>query len=121
MLDGGGDCFQYALPVSHHIMVVEAKYAKAFTCKKRVTTGVALHMWGLEMLTSIELDYEACGMADEIHDIRADRYLPTKARALHAMRAQSSPYQPFGIGRVGSQRPCPDALLCRHLPTWRFR
>src|SRR5262249_43190705 len=71
-------------------------------------------------LPPIDLDNEPCGVADEIHDVWADRCLATETRAVRAMSTQCRPYDSLGLGRIRSQRSRPDALLRRDMPTRRF-
>jgi hypothetical protein len=84
-LDGSSDRFQNALPVGHHVVVIEAKNAKTSSNKKSVSAGVALLLPGFEMLTAIEFDNELCSVTNEINNVWADRGLAAKTRADHSM------------------------------------
>src|SRR6187200_451122 len=87
---GGGickrnsDCFQHALPIRHHVIIVETKHAKAPRNKKRITTRVALHGFLFKMLSAIEFDYQVRGVAYEIRNIKTNRRLPPEASTIHA-------------------------------------
>src|SRR5262249_53932966 len=118
--DGSCNRFQNALPVDHDVIIVEAQNTKAFVGKISISAGVAVLLFLFEVVSPIDLDNEPCGVADEIHDVGADRCLATETRAVQAMSTQCRPYDSLGIGRIRSQRSRPDALLRRHVPTRCF-
>ena len=95
--NGGGNCFDDAAAVYHHVVIAEAKHLEAF----RFDHSRALRIGPLavigEMLTSVEFDYEFCRMADEIGNIALDRHLASKAGALQTMIAQFRPENSFSI------------------------
>ncbi len=78
-------------------MVVEAKNAEALGSKKRVAPCVALQIFSFEMLSTIEFHDKACRMANKVRYVRTNRCLPAKACAIHPVRAQRIPNEPFGI------------------------
>jgi hypothetical protein len=119
--DGCCDCFQDARAVGHDLVIVEAQNTKPFAGKEGVSAGIALLMLRFEVLAAVNLDGETRGIADEIHDVGTDWCLATKARALHMVAAQRGPHQPFGIGRVLSERARSRELLRRYTPSGRLR
>ena len=104
MLDRRRNRFQHALPIGQHIVIVESKHAIAFGREEAITTCVTLEMLGLKMLSAINFNNKMRSMTYEISDIRTDRCLPPKTRAIQAMRSQSKPDDSFGICRLSSQR-----------------
>jgi hypothetical protein len=49
-------------------------------------------------LSTIELDDETCLGAVEIHDVRADRLLTTKAKSIELLFSQAGPQTNLGFG-----------------------
>src|SRR5581483_6889756 len=94
----GDNSFQDALPIRHHVVVVESKDAEAFRSEKQIASDIAMKVGVFEMLTAVQLHNQIGGVAHEVRDIRSNRSLPTKARAVEAMRAKRIPNGPFSVG-----------------------
>ena len=107
MFDGRRNCFQDALPVGHHVVIVEAEYAVTPRCEERIAARIAariaFEMLVLEMLPAVDLNHEVCGMADKVDNVRTDRRLPPEACAVQPVRAYCAPNDPFCICRILSQ------------------
>jgi len=101
-------------------VVVESQHAIALAREKAIPSRVAFLMRRLEMLPAVNFDDDLRRMRDEVHDVRSDRRLAAKADAFEAMRAQSVPNDPLGIGQISAQRARADAQLGRDLPGWFF-
>jgi hypothetical protein len=78
-------------------------------------------MFGLEMLSAIDLNDEAGRVTHEINNERADWRLTSKARAAKPVGADRVPDDFLGVSRIPPQRACVCPLFHRHVPTWWFR
>ncbi len=87
----GGDIFDNIARARHHVMIVETENPKAFGCKECVAASVALQLLFFKMLTAVELHNQIGCMTDKIYNVRPNRSLPPKARAVQSMSAQRSP------------------------------
>jgi hypothetical protein len=59
--------------------------------------------YGVRMLAAIEFDHQFEGGRGEIHDIRADRFLPMKFHLRETLSSQPVPKPSLRIRRMGSQ------------------
>jgi hypothetical protein len=55
------------------------------------------------MLASVQLDDDTCFDAGKITDIRSDRMLPAKLKAVDLSSPQTAPKQALGLGLVFSE------------------
>src|SRR4029078_13275489 len=86
-----GNCLQYALPVCHYIVVIEAKNAKSFRREKGIKLHVALRVCVFKMLPAVQLNNQIGCVTDKICDVRADRSLAAEACAIQTMSAKRVP------------------------------
>ena len=74
------------------------------------------HLSQLEMLTAIYFDDELRGVADEVDNVRTDRRLPSKCRAVESMRPHRMPDNAFRVRHVLPQRLRASAKRLRNPP-----
>jgi hypothetical protein len=74
-----------ALSVGQDVVIAEAKNAKAFGFEKGRAPRIARFMGGIEMLAAIKFDDQLDGMTDEVGNVRSNRRLAAKTRAMQAM------------------------------------
>ncbi|MDX9716928.1 MAG: hypothetical protein RBT67_06120 [Thauera sp.] len=92
-------CFSFF----EHLQVVEPQHHQVLLREVCIPLLVPGPMRGLEMLTAVQFDHEACGGAVEIDDVRADRLLAIELEAMELLAAQAMPELLFGIGLVAAE------------------
>jgi hypothetical protein len=68
-------------------VIVETKHPVSLRPEIRVPACVAPKIFGLEMLTAIQFDYQPGRVANEIDNVGSDRRLPPETGAMESMRA----------------------------------
>jgi hypothetical protein len=94
-----GDGLQNAGTVFEDVVIPEAQDPPA-PCPQRLIASVMVTRAGV--LATIDLDRQTRLDAREIHNIRRDRELPSKAPA-ESGTAQLAPQQPLGMGHILAQ------------------
>ena len=90
------NAFKHRFRPLKDFMVPEADHSKATPCQTQRTFEILEQTLG--MLTAIQLDHQSRAQTDEVHYVRADRYLPAKSIAAQAPMSKVEPKAPFGIG-----------------------
>ena len=110
MRNGCCDCFEYASPIRHDLVIVEPQHVIALRYKKGAPPCVVLHLFRLKMLPAVDLDDKTRLVTDEINAEWSDRSLSSKARAAKPVRADAVPDDTLGISHVAPQRARAGAL-----------
>src|SRR5438876_10103920 len=84
-------------------MIVEPQNTIALPRQESISTCIPFTMLRLKMLSAIDFNYQLRGVADEIHDVGADRSLAPKTCAIHSVSAQRAPNYPLCLGGVPPQ------------------
>ena len=94
------DRFQHARNVVHYIPVPEADYAIAVLCDLDGSSSIILSTQ--RVLPTIKLDDQLRRRTGEVHDVSADRVLPTKP-AWQLELAQLTPKPPLSFRHISPQ------------------
>jgi hypothetical protein len=99
-----------------HLLVPESQHLEALRPKPGVASPI---MSRVDMLISIELNYEPAPVADEVADVSAEWFLTTPAAG--EIPSQTLPENEFGVGQLSSKllrSPCGKWMACesRHTP-----
>jgi hypothetical protein len=100
MHHGSSNRLQHALSVCHHIVIVESQYSVTLGREESIALCIALDVFSLAMLSSVDLEDEQSGVTHKVDNERADRSLPPEAHAMHAVSADYVPDYPFGISHL---------------------
>ena len=77
--NGGGNCFEHASAICHHIKVAKAKNLKPLGFDSRRSVRIRLFSASGKMLTSVKLNDKFGGMAHKICNIIFNWDLPAEA------------------------------------------
>jgi hypothetical protein len=94
------------MPVRHDLAIVEAEHAKSLGVQIGVTNCVTLFMGVLEMLATIDLDNQHCGVRNEVGYVRTDGDLSPESGAIQSVGAECVPDDPLRGSHILSQRTC---------------
>jgi hypothetical protein len=90
-------------------MVVEPQDAIALPRQEPIPTRIPFSVLRLKMLSAIEFNDHPRRMADEIHDVGADRSLASETCSIYSVGAQRAPNYPLRVGGVSPQCFCVHA------------
>jgi hypothetical protein len=97
-------------------VIAETKHAESFGSENSIASSVACFTCIVEMLTAIDFDDQLHRVRNEIHNVRPDWRLTTKAGALKPMCPQAVPDRALGLGHVSSEGSRTRPRLGAHLP-----
>ena len=82
------DRVRHTSKVCEHIGRRDTQDTVAFACKPAIPERIPSDLIVLRMLAAIDLDHQTALETDEIHNVSANRMLPTKARAVDPAAAE---------------------------------
>jgi len=91
--------------ITVHLVVPEAKHAKAFCCENSLPRPVPESMSVPRVLTAIDFHDHPRLETREVDDETADRHLPAEVQALLAQRSQPEPQLRFLTGQALAKAP----------------
>jgi hypothetical protein len=100
------DRVRHTSRVCEHIGRRDTQDTVGFACKPAIPERIPSDLIVLRMLAAIDLDHQTALETDEIHNVSANRLLPSKARAVDPAAAEHPPQPTFGIAHVVAQLPC---------------
>ncbi len=92
------DRSQNAVGFLQHLSVVETQYRETRLRERRTAALVGDDALQIEVLTSIQLDHQACLDTREVGNEGADGVLAAELEAFHAPAAQLVPETALGVG-----------------------
>ena len=94
------DCFLNPFDVLKDFVVPEPQDSETFYFQPMRALGVLLNLVGV--LSAVEFNDQACGEANEIHDVIADGRLSAEFETVRLPKAEPSPKPFFGFRQVGA-------------------
>ena len=94
---GGGDHLHHTLDVSENIVVPETDHAVAALLQLGGSSRIAHKAGRLVVLSAVEFDHQARGVACEVREVRTDRCLATEVRTINGKMPQVLPQHAFSI------------------------
>jgi hypothetical protein len=93
--------FQHRVDSLQHIVVPETDHSKAVPAEQGTAARIVIQL--LQVLPTIEFDYQAGFQANEIDNKPVQRMLPTKFEPHQSTPTQMLPKRALGVGASGSQ------------------
>jgi len=115
LIERAQDCFQYAINVSHDIVVPESE--NEITHRFERTRPVGISLFVLFMLPAIDFDDQLSVGAKEINDEAIDRYLSLEFPSIEPAIAQAKPQHALGVGLIATQSSSELGALYHHRST----
>ncbi|MGY2811004.1 hypothetical protein ACVIHF_007734 [Bradyrhizobium sp. USDA 4506] len=97
------DPFEHGIQILTDLRIPEPDDAISFPLQPLLSRTIALRHFIVIVVSTVQLDDESLGRAEEIDDVRANRCLPSKMRSVRWQLSQRAPQDSFMRRRVGAQ------------------
>jgi len=94
--------FEYSRQVTGDLGIPEADDTISLTLKPKLPLTITFSCLVVVVVSAVKLDDETCGWAEEIDNIRTDRSLPSKMRAIDRQFFQGTPQCALVWRRIGA-------------------
>jgi hypothetical protein len=94
--------FEYSRQLIGNVGIPKADDTISLMLKPKLPLTIALSRLVVVVVSAVKFDDETCGGAEEVDNIRADRSLPSKMRAIDRQFFQGTPQPALVWRRVGT-------------------